>query len=323
LVWLAFGAAGEGARQAARMAMFLPVIFLAMRYGWHGAAVGGTASSIAVVLTMSPQHDLETLQSEIFISFAITAMMLFGARIAHLNAREQKDREGLQVALALAQRNVYLGEMQLQQTSQALERVRESVRSTFSLFLERMRVAAPLFDERTMRRRVVVAQEQLYRLSDTLYPLVWRDHGLPTALREGAIARSLSECGMVYWCDVQRSEELKKLPQVMHITLYRLACEAIGLACAKDGSSSIRLTLRGGSFGPRRWAVLRVDRGCEPHRGENVQREELLMRLPFHGLGVDAMRDRAGAFKGKLRIRKRPAGDRLSIILHEPEGSRQ
>lgn len=319
LIWLASGAAGEGARQAARMAMFLPVIFLAIRHGWHGAALGGTASSIAVVATMGPGNTLETHQSEVFVSFAITVMMLFGARISSLNARQQKERLEVQTAWAIAQRNVYLGEMQLQSLASTLEHARESVYSAFSMVTERMRTAGPMLDDRAVRKRIIAAQEQLYRFSDTLFPIHWREHGLLIALREGAMARAMSECGMAYWCEIRGAEELKRLPSAMSLTLYRMASEAIAMACGQDGTSEITLTIRATWRGGRRYGLMRLDRRCDAVRSEQVRRTDLIARLPFHGLGIDALRDRARAFAGRVTIDEMPYGDRLTMILREPE----
>lgn len=320
LAWVGHGGIGEGARQAARIAMFVPVVMLALRYGWHGAAIGGSAASVAAVLTISAIRDAETLQAHIFICFAITAMMLLGGRIAQLNAREARERAESRMALALAQRNVYLGEVQLRQTSFAIAQVQETVTSSFALLLGRVRQLVPPVDDRPIRRQAEIAKQQLYRLSDTLFPVVWKNHGLPTALREGSLARAMSESGVVYWCEFRNKAALSKLSQPLNLTLYRLACEAVGFACSDARTTHIHLTMRSGALRSRGWAALIVDYWSDESRLGDVRRDELLSRLPFNGFGVNAMRDRAAAFQGAVRSRSKLKGRRrVSMILHDPD----
>lgn len=317
LVWLASGAAGD-ASQAARMAMFLPVAWLSLRHGWRGTAVGGTAASIAVVLTMPAQHDHETLQAQAFIAFTITTMLMLGARIAALHQREQQDRVDARVALAMAQRNVYLGELQLRQTSYALEQMSGAIQASYTQLLGRLRCLLPGTDERTYYRQAAVAQHQMYRLADSLYPLSWRDRGLPAALREGSIPRALDEGGIVYWCDI-KGEGLDGLSTSVQMALYRLASEAIAYSCAKRNISKIRVRLRGGQFGGRRWAVLSVDSDVDYERLGRVRWDDILPVLGGSGMGLGAIKDRAGIFEGKVHVRSQATGNRISLILFDPQ----
>jgi glucose-6-phosphate-specific signal transduction histidine kinase len=316
LVWLASGVAGD-ATQAARMAMFLPVAWLSLRHGWHGAAVGGTAASIAVILTMPVMRDHDTVQAQVFIAFTITTMLMLGARIAVLHERELQERMDSRMALAMAQRNVYLGELQLRQTSYALEQMSGAIQSSYTQLLGRMRSLLPGSDERSYYRQAAVAQHQMYRLADSLYPLSWRDRGLPTALREGSIPRALDEGGIIYWCDIQG--DVDQLSSSVHMALYRLASEAIGIACARRNVSKIRVTLRGGRSHGRRWAVLCVDSDVDYDRLARVRWDDLLSALGGTGMGLGALKDRAGIFEGTVHARARGNGNRISVILFDPE----
>ena len=317
LVWLASGVAGD-ATQAARMAMFLPVMLLSLRHGWRGAAVGGSAASVAVVLTMPAQHDHDTLQAQAFIAFTVTTMLMLGARIAALHQRESRERMDARLALAMAQRNVYLGELQLRQTSYALEQMSTAMQASYTQLLGRLRCLLPGADERSYYRQAAVAQHQMYRLADSLYPLSWRDRGLPAALREGSIARALDDGGMVYWCDV-KDKGLTDLSTSLQIALYRLASEAIGYLCAKRNVSRIRLRLRGGHFAGRRWAVLCVDGGVDYEQLSRVRWDDILPAIGGSGMGLGALKDRAGIFEGKVRVRSRAGGNRVSLILYDPQ----
>ena len=316
LVWLASGVAGD-ATQAARMAMFLPVAWLSLRHGWRGAAVGGTAASVAVILTMPVRHDHETVQAQVFIAFTITTMLMLGARIALLHERERQERMDSRLALAMAQRNVYLGELQLRQTSYALEQMSGAIQSSYNQLLGRMRSLLPGSDERSYYRQAAVAQHQMYRLADSLYPLTWRDRGLPTALREGSIPRALDEGGIIYWCDIQG--DVEQLSGSVHMALYRLASEAIGVACSRRNVSKIRVSLRAGRSRGRRWAVLCVDSDVDYDRLARVRWDDLLSALGGTGMGLGALKDRAGIFEGKVHARARGNGNRISMILFDPE----
>jgi glucose-6-phosphate-specific signal transduction histidine kinase len=316
LVWLASGLAGD-ASQAARMAMFLPVAWLSLRHGWQGAAVGGAAANIAVILTMPARHDHETVQAQAFIAFTITTMLMLGARIAVLHEREKQERMDSRLALAMAQRNVYLGELQLRQTSYALEQMSGAIQASYTQLLGRLRCLLPGTDERAYYRQAAVAQHQMYRLADSLYPLSWRDRGLPAALREGSIPRALDEGGIVYWCDIQGHVE--QLSTSVHMALYRLASEAIALSCAKRNISKIRVRLRSGQSGGRRWAVLCVDSDVDYERLTRVRWEDIQAALGGSGMGLGALKDRAGIFEGKVHARAHGTGNRISMILFDPE----
>lgn len=317
LVWLASGAAGY-ANQEARIAMFLPVAWLALRHGWRGAAVGGTAASVAVVLTMPAVHDNATLHALIFVAFTVTTMMMLGGRIALLHEREERERIDARLAFAVAQRNVYLGEMQLQQTSHALEQMSGAIQASYTQMLDRLRCLLPGTDERSYYRQAAVAQHQMYRLADSLYPFALRERGLLATLREGSMPRALDEAGIVYWCDVGGAK-LGELSSSIHMALYRLACEAVALACSKRNISRIHMRLRGGSFGGRRWAMLCVDSHVDYERLGRVRWDDLGPALGGSGLGLGAIKDRAAVFGGKVRIRSFAENNRISLILFEPD----
>jgi len=242
---------------------------------------------------------------------------MLGARIAVLHQREERERTDSRLALAMAQRNVYLGELQLRQTSYALEQMSGAIQASYTQLLGRLRCLLPGTDERTYYRQAAVAQHQIYRLADSLYPLSWRDRGLPAALREGSIPRALDEGGIVYWCDIQG--DVEQLSTSVHMALYRLASEAIAVACAKRNVSKVRLRLRGGLSGGRRWAVLCVDSDVDYERLARVRWDDIQSALGGSGMGLGALKDRAGIFEGKVHVRAHGTGNRISLMLFDPE----
>lgn len=316
LAWLASGSRQEPLQQAARVAMFLPVIWLSLRHGWHGAALGGTFASVAVVLTMPEKYDAGTLQAQVFIAFTVTTMLLLGERIAALSTRELQQKTDARLALAVAQRNMVLGEMQLRQTSHALEHLREAVHATYGQLLDRLRYALPTPDERAYRLHAAMTQQQLFRLADSLHPVFWGEEGLPTALRRGSLARILDECGIRYWCEV-RDRGVDNLSPALQIALYRLACDAIASLCATGNINGISVHLRAGIHDGRAWSVLRVESELGIERRGYIQREELLLQLSFSGLGVDTIKDRVALFEGRMRERSSSESRSISLILRD------
>ena len=317
LAWLASGVAGA-ATEECRMAMFLPVAWLSLRHGWRGTAVGGAAASVALVIAMPYHRDSATLDAQVFVAFTITTMLMLSARIAILHEREEHERAGARLALAMAQRNVYLGELQLRQTSHALEQVSGAIQASYTQLLGRLRSVLPGVDERSYYRQAAVTQHQMYRLADSLCPLVWGERGLPAALREGAVPRALDEAGIAYWCDV-RGRKGSELSIHLQMAIYRLTVEAVVLACAKRNITRVQVQLRDGEFAGRRWAVLRIDSGVDYAQLSRIRWDDLSLALGGSGLGLGAIKDRAMVFGGKVRLRARGDGQRLSLILWEPE----
>lgn len=320
LVWMGLSAApATNTRQIAQVAMFLPVVWLALRYGWQGAAVGGTLASFAVIVLMPAKYDPHTLNAQIFIAFTISTMLIMGERISSLDHRARQERTDMRLALALAQRNVHLGEVQLRVTSQALEQVRESIHSVYNVMLGRLKHTAPVFDDRSYRRQALVAQDQLYRLADSLCPVTWRERGFQAVLREGPIARVLDESGVSYWCDLRGPAST--LSSTIHLAIYRLVCEAVADGCARKDISDIRVQIRCGNRGARKWGVVRINLRTDPERLAHVRWDELLPRVlrTATGLGWPAIEDRAATFEGKAREHRISGGRCISVILFDPE----
>lgn len=318
LVLVGHFASSDSLRQSARMAMFLPVVWLAMKYGWHGAAIGGTLASIAVVATMPAIADTDTMQAQVFIAFAITTMLLLGERIASLDYAGRKEKAELNSAMALAQKNMFLGELHLRQTSEALEHVREAVQGTYGQLLMRLQHLLPDHDERDYRKKVAVTQQQLFRLADSLNPVVWRAEGLAAALRQGSIARALSESGIAYWCEI-REKELESVSDTLSIAAYRLVCDTIFHLCKDGPVSSVSIALRAGrrKLG-RRWLMISVT-ASRQGAVKTVHCSDLALRLSSSGLGIEAVKDRVSTFSGRMKHRSWDDRARISIIMYDPQ----
>lgn len=328
LLFWSLGGASDDARQTLQMLMFVPVVWLSLRRGWQGAAIGGTLASLMVVFLMPSRYDQQTLQAETFLSFAITAMLLLGGRIAILVERGFRESREACLALALAQRNVQLAEAQLRQAAQAMQQVRETVQAGHHSTMVQLRHLLPGIGEREYSRHATEAQEQLYHFADTLYPSNLEKRGISSALREGPVARALDEAGVVYWCDTPETG-LEQLSQPLRMALYRLTNESIAQLCRRRSVSNVHVRLRVGSFGGRLWAVLCVDGVSQPERLERVRWDALLPRIMCGSadMGMETIRNRVGIFQGHARSRSmRCAGrqtSRISMIVFEPGSMRK
>lgn len=315
LLWIGF--TDTHVRGVVQVLMFAPVVLLALRHGWRGAAMGGTAASLALVWLMPERFDHSTIQAEVVVAFVISTMLLVGERIETLDQRAEKERREVRSALALAQRNVHLGEMQLRMTAQALEQAREAARSGYALMLGRLRHLQPAIDDGGYQQVAQAVQDQLFGISDSLHPAVWRERGLPAALREGAVARMLDHAGIRYWCEFKGP--LSCLSTTLHLTLYRMVCEAVAEGCAYRDVSDVCVRIRTRDVDGRRGVAVSIVFRAVLIRMPHVKWEGLLPRLKrtASGMGVKAIKDRAAAFEGYAREKSTPDGRRISWVMFD------
>lgn len=319
MVWI--GLVAEHARPIIQVALFLPVLYLAMRHSWKGAALGGTGASLAIVILMPEMYNAQTIQASVVVAFTISSMLLLGDHIGVLHQRSEQERADVRMALALAQRNVHIGEAQLRMTAQALEHLRETVQSGFAMMLGRLRVLQPAVDDTGYRRHANVAQDQLRALADGLYPRAWRERGLPAALGEGGLAWMLEDAGMRYQVDVRGP--LSWFSPALHLALYRLIVDAVADACQKRNISDVRVRVRCGERQGRRWALVSLVFRAQVVRATEVRWDELVPRIvrASSGLGWAAIQDRAATFEGTAREYLLTHGRRVSIVLLDPVSS--
>lgn len=319
LVWL--GSHTPEMRTMAQMAMFLPVILMAFRYGWQGAAVAGTLASFGIVTLMPATDDPVTMQAETLVAMAVSTMLLMGARMTALTQRVEQERVDSRLAMALAHRNAALGEAQLRVTAQALDQLGQSVQGAFKLMLGRLQHLQPVTDDAGYRRHAERAQEQLFLLTDSLNPTVLREHGLSGALNQGALARTLHGAGIRYWCDLRGP--VSTISREMSLAVYRVVCEAIADACLAHEPTDVLVKVRCGTEG-RAWAVVMIDIRWNPARSLHVDWVALRQRLRISatGLGREAIEDRAATYGGRLRERAVSDGKRVMVSFLEPSHPR-
>lgn len=316
LVWIAAHATTQSSENAAQMAMFLPVVMLALRHGWQGAAVGGSLASVAVVLTMKGMDDVGAIQAETFIAFAISSMLLLGSRISVLNQRDAAERIEVQEALVLARRNIGIGEARLRVAAEFLEQIRETVQVGYDRMLSQLR-QVPTIDSRVHARQAATVQEQLFRLSDGLYPAGWRDKHLLVTLRQGPLARALDEAGVCYWCDSRG--DFAQISSGLHLDVYRLVGECLTLACENLPPTHVHVRLRSMRIGGRSWVGVWMRAWTDPDQVAAIRLNDVRLRLGGAGLSWEAAEDRVRSYQGRLRHRTSTHGHVIAAILPNPQ----
>jgi len=316
LVWMAAHATVQSSENAAQMAMFLPVVVLALRHGWQGAAVGGSLASVAVVLTMKGMDDAGAMQAETFIAFAISSMLLLGSRISVLNQRDAVERIQVSEALVLARRNINIGEARLRVAAEFLEQIREMIHVSYERTLSQIR-QVPTIDSRLYARQAATVQEQLFRLSDGLYPTGWRDKDLLMTLRQGPLARALDEAGVSYWCDA--SGDFSSISRGLHLDLYRLVGECLTLTCEKLPPTHIRVRLRVVRRDNRTWVAVRMRAWTEAGQVSAVRLNDVRLRLGSAGLSWEAAEQRVRSYQGRLSHDSSADGHRITAVLPDPQ----
>ncbi len=314
LVWLSLYASSEASQSIARTVIFLPIVWLALRHGWHGAAVGGTMGSIAVALTTPHLYDASTLQAEVFVAFAISSMLLFGGRITVLHQQNgPHDGRGPQ-SLDLARQLQAHYAAQLQQSARGVERVGEALQTIQRLLSDLSSRCLP-FDTRELQRRTRATEEQLFQLRDALYPTSLTRQGLRATLRQGGIARALDAQRIGYWCHTQGP--IHYLSPALQLALHRIVSEGVNCLYATHRVQHVSVQIRSGEHDAFRWVVVRINTKLAGNPVSHIRRPAL--RLAATGFGIDAVKAQAALFEGQTHVRHRAHGESISALLQEPK----
>jgi glucose-6-phosphate-specific signal transduction histidine kinase len=325
LAWLGYASGNADAMQVCRIAMFLPVVWLTLRHGWQGAALGGAAASCAVALTSTIVRDPSVIQAQAIIAFAISTLLMFGERLAFpapagASQRERLDRE---YGLLLAQQGLYQEEQRMKHAAEALEQVRQSMRDMQNRLLDRLRDRIPANEERAYSRQAALAQHEMHRLTNALYPRVWREQGEPSTvqLREGPVAMAAAAIGATFECELI-GQDLDHLASDVHMALYRLAGETLVYALSRQPTRHVDLVIRGGHSQGQRWVVMRMDchRASSTDGGMRLAQEQCkkaMSLLGTSGLGIETIRERAQIYGGDAHVRENPLGLRITVLLHD------
>ncbi|WP_038758672.1 MASE1 domain-containing protein [Burkholderia pseudomallei] len=307
-------------RQIARMAMFLPVAWVTLKYGWRAAVVGGALAVVSTCLTTQSRPDPQILEAQAFIALAITCLMATGARISvQLRRDELKRREDIHLR-RMARQGLRMVEQRRRQTSEALECLAGSLYLTNSRLMQQLRRVVPGSEMDAYQRQLADTQQRVYALAESLHPVAWRDRGLPAALNQ-TIARALDEAGIAYRCVISGRGFARMSTSVLGAA-YRSACEGVVLVTRRLACSRVGVTLRGGETRGKRWLLLRVEGLHDDDRIANAvvrstERKQIATKLGASVLDVDQLHAHARIFDGTLHERAMKNGVRMTILLYD------
>ena len=319
LSWLSMHG-NEDAKQLTRMVMFLPVLWLTIRYGWRAAVLGGTLAIICICIAIASRPEPDLLQAQAFIAFAVTCLFAIGARITAQNLQEMRERLDAKSAMELARKGLYQGELRMRQTATALEQVRTALQLSNIRLLDRFKHLLQISESQNFYGQAAATNSQVYRLADSMHPSAWRDGGLSAALQE-TIARTLDEAGMAYFCEI-KGRGLNQLALCVQAAIYRLACETVVYICGEKTCLTITLSLRGGETNGERWVVLRLEGALqEPQISDpsykKLECQYLAARFGANGLGLASMRDHARLYEGELHVKSTHEKLRITFLLQD------
>lgn len=314
LVWMGWHVSPDSdERHIAQVAMFLPMAVLALRHGWAGAAIGGSAASVAVVMLMPARYDHDTVQAQAFMAFAITTMLMMGTRVTAWNRREHRERHDARLALALAQRNYVTGERQLRLAAHAML----DVQAVGYRLLCRLEQLSP-FEFEIQDRRSRPQTERVARLVEHFQPLSGPDRTLPQALTKGAFAQTLAHYHIPF--RVSYYGGISTLPYDLHVAFYRLICDSVTYLCERHHVAEVVVCLRCRKRDGRRRIALRVGGKATLGGPLRAAENELLRQLRqlSRGEGFQPIHDGAATFGGTARQRARGEWLHIVAFIQEP-----
>jgi two-component system, NarL family, sensor histidine kinase FusK len=319
LTWMCF-VGSDQVKQIAPMAMFLPLAWLTLKYGWRAAAVGGPLAIACISLPTPDEPDPRTYATQAFLAIAVTSLFALGARISAQLIQEEQERNSALNVQRLAKQSLQLGEQRMRQTSQALEYLAGSLHVTNGRLLEQMRRIVPNIESHAFYKQALSTQNQVYRLAESMHPIAWRERGLPAALNE-TIARALDEAGIAYRCEINGRGFTRLAPAVLTAT-YRTACEAVVYVSSRLACTKVKLMLRGGETNGKRWVVLRIEGSLDDTGVANAvyfteERQRLASKLGASALDVTEIRDQVRIFDGALHMRTLKDRLRITMLLHD------
>jgi two-component system, NarL family, sensor histidine kinase FusK len=302
LIWIGSRAKVDSdIRYIAQIAMFLPLVMLALRHGWQGAAIGSAAANIAIILLMPARYDHGTLQSQALMAFVIPTMLIIGSRISAWHQQDQQEKQDMRNALALAQRNYHEGERQLRRAAYMLREM-QTLGSSW------MRYPNNLSDyQRT--RPLMEAASKLIEYCD---PLDGQGRSLSRALENGSLAQVLADHQIPFKTNYHGG--VSALPGTMHLAIYRMICGGVSHLAAQDFLSDVVINVRCVHYQSQRWVILRMQ-GTEDHGSLRAESRLIaLQQLSMHD-GFQAINDSAATFGGAARQRTRDRRLHLTVVM--------
>jgi hypothetical protein len=305
------------------MAMFLPSVWLTLKYGWRSSVFGGTLSLTCICLLMPWSTDAFNQQTQTLMAMAVTSLYFFGARISEQGREYGRALREVRDSKDVARATVALTEARLQRTADSMDAFTVVFQADCNQLLEGDVPPETREDFLLQSKRM---QRYMRNAADAMYPSAWRAHGLGGALYEN-IGNALRPTGVIYDCDGW-VRELRFLSPVLQSAIYRLCCDAVAALIASPSCIGIRLAVRTGRRrAGGRWVGVRIH-GLEDDSNvahglmHKDKREAVAVALGANLRTVEEARKLVRVFDGQLDLRTVPEGKRVFMLLCDqaPDG---
>lgn len=303
----------------------VPVMYLAFRSSWRGAALGlAAATAIVGVSGWANGQIPATTGGQFFIAVTGSAVLVLGVAIEALRSSQDSLRRQ---NVTLAARNARLDELatQLRDTarrnlslSEDLRRwitgeVHDEIGQNLTALQVHLKIAqaraVPAEVLAPMREVVSSMRRSVSGLLAGLRPVELDEFGLVLALREGAIRDTVEAAGLAYSLSIGGDPDLlSALDSDSQTAIYRVVQEAATNTVRHARAGRFRVLVRARETRAGIQVLL-----CCVDDGIGIPGT----RRPG-GIGLRCMEDRVVSFGGRVRIRSGAQGTRIVAALMFP-----
>ena len=312
-----------------RVLIHLPVVLIAWRHGWQGAAVAiAVTSSLNGLDTLAPyrghhvgQPGFEITSQLVMMAIGATALLLGAAASAMRSRQTQLEARNAELLAAnranqslaselreAAQRNLQLEATQRREIASALH-------DEFGQNLTAMSVRLKLVEQQVpqagtldgVRQVIEHMRRSVRRLLDNLSPAALDEFGLRRALTEGPLRAMVEDAGLAYRLYLPGNPvALDALPDHLQGNVYRIIQEALTNTVRHAQAHTAEVRMRLGRRRGRTWLFLDLrDDGKGMHPPQQQRRR----------YGLQGIRDRVLAANGIMHLRSDERGTRLHVML--------
>lgn len=318
-----FGRANKDDLQAVcRIAMFVPIAWLAFRYGWQPVALGCSFAIGSISITMQSLPDPSVFQTEAVVAFVATVLLAVGSRVTVYDEKTARHLSEAYRAVSLAEQERRLSELRHTQAVMALHEISHGLAVAHGDEAGNGAGWISAVVRKSDPQRAQAARHQFYELAQKLAVDLRPEMELVAALRS-MLGRTIVEAGLTLVVKVARGQ-FGKLAEELDLTAYRLAREAVAMLTSNPECTGITTVWRGGIRNGQRWIYVRVDAELVKRKAtardtdEAAKRRFLTALLGASGLGISEMQDFAKSYRGSLRTKRLESKSSVRFLITEP-----
>jgi glucose-6-phosphate-specific signal transduction histidine kinase len=318
-----FGRADKDNLQAVcRIAMFVPIAWLAFRYGWQPVALGCSLAIGSIAITMQSLPDPSVFQTEAIVGFVATVLLIVGSRVTVYDEKTARNLSDAHRAVSLAEQERRLSELRHTQAVMALHEMSRGIAIAHGDEAGNGGAWMAAAVRQVDPQRARAARHQFYELAQKLAVDLRPEMELVAALRS-VLGRTIVEAGITLVVKVARGR-FGRLADELDLTAYRLAREAVAMLASNPECTGITTVWRGGSRDGLRWIFVRVDADLVKRKvttrdaDEAAKRRCLTALLGASGLGISEMREFAKSYRGSVRTKRFNSKSSVRILIAEP-----